>query len=241
MKRTTTHRRIALLLMLLAAAGMASSPLASPVINAKPFKPTDAVCWVTPDCAVPRGGDADVMTIYRPDGSVLTQIFAFGHEDDAHLYYFDAKTVPVDLDKFGHYTALLASGGQWDEAFGIFKLPGHNDHDKKFVLGFTADPQIAVSQAGFPGAAVVEQAAMANPVPLTDEPGNYLSVPYDATPFLSPAWRDAGYRAEFRTAVPTPEPGSLALVGTGLAAVMVARHHKEEPVPPAEAGARASA
>ena len=241
--KTNTNQRLVLLLALLAAAGIASSALAGHVEAAKPQKPPpDADCWLSEVCSIPRGGNADVLTIYTPDGTVLTQIFAFGQDEDGHLYYFDRKVVPVDMERFGHYTALLESDGSWSEALGIFKVrdnSGHSGKEDRYVLGFTSDPLLARNAAGLPDMVYLEAADLRNPVPLTSGEGDYLSVPYDATRFLSKEWQAQGYKAEFRTATEVPEPGALGLVGLGLTGVMVAHHGKEhaEPLPPSDRAA----
>ncbi|MFO1428781.1 MAG: PEP-CTERM sorting domain-containing protein [Candidatus Competibacteraceae bacterium] len=191
----------------------------------------DAACWLNPACSLPRGGDSDVMTVYQ-NGQIFAQAFAFGNEENNNVYYFDPAQVPVDSSMYEHYTTLLEPDGAWSDTYGVAWffhdigggapigvvwrdprpfLPGF------YALAFMSDyqdpnhiPPIVDNRFFF------EQPDILNPVPEPSEDSLYLTVPYDATPYLDPALRTQGYTADFRSDV-VPEPGTFALVGLGLA------------------------
>lgn len=178
--------------------------------------PTDDACWVDPNCSKARGGDTDVMTIYKADGSIFDQIFAFGAEEKDNVYYFDPTVVSVDPNEFGFYTTLLETDGiTWSDNFGIADLPGIG-----LVLGFISDPNI-FAQPPLNGLTFIEEIGILNPVPEVGSlDSKYLTIPYDATRYLSEQMRRDGFTATFRSDV--PEPDLFALMALAAVGLMVA-------------------
>jgi hypothetical protein len=202
--------------------------------------PDDAACWTEAACALPRGGDSGVMTVYAPDGTVFAQAFAFGAEQftqlTANVYYFDPTGVPVDVSMVGLPSGLVrpAPPGQLrilGAVFGIAETPMGP------ALAFSRDwpfldesywpiafppgvDRFGCPQSPFnpPGTKVQECPDIPNPAPGPGSSnGDFLTIAYDATPYLSPDFRLAGYTADFRTDTGSvPSPGTFALFGLGL-------------------------
>lgn len=175
----------------------------------------DAACWLDPICSKPRGGSSDVMTVYGPDESICQQIFAFGNEEANNSYNFDPNLVPVDPNQFGNYTTLLepdvATRSEID-TFGVYSPSGMLPPSSALALAFISDPYQPRPQPH--ALTFVETPGAPNPVPEGTDSA-YLTVPNNATQYLSSAMQEQRYTATFRSDV--PEPTSVVLVGIGLA------------------------
>lgn len=167
----------------------------------------DATCWLDASCSLARGGNSDVMTVYNPNGSVYQQIFAFGYEETNNEYFFSPSLVQVDPSQYNNYTTLLDPTGSWSDVFGVDYIYGVG-----YVLSFLS------SQQTFPpppaSQVYTKNLAAANPVPdIADSNGNYLTIAYDASQYLSPVMQNEGYTATFQSDI--PEPATLGLLVLG--------------------------
>jgi hypothetical protein len=219
----TLNRGILLLTIL----GFAMRAEATPIsgLDTNGFvRPDDAACWFTFSCSASRGGDSDVLTVYDPTGAIYAQVFAFGNEEANNTYYFDPATVPIDTTQFGKYTTLLEPDGvTWSDTFGIDSVGGRE------ALAFISDPETN-SPTPLSGRTFIEHQQIINPGP-EDADSKFLTIPYDATRYLSPTFQSLGYRADFRSDVPpVPEPATLSLLALGLVGV-AQRHRKNGRVP----------
>jgi len=138
MRRRGLKWRVAKWTTLIALAFRSLAALPGMALDIRGFtRPDDASCWLDAACSLPRGGDSDFMTVFRLDGSIVAQIFAFGAEEADNLYYFDPAVVPVDPGQIGSYTTLLERRTvEWSDAFGVFEVPGVGP-----ALAFMSDPQ----------------------------------------------------------------------------------------------------
>ena len=210
--RELLRRGIVLLPMLGSAAVAHATPISGFDTNGF-VTPGDAACWFNFSCGRSRGGDSDVLTVYDPAGAVYAQVFAFGNEEANNTYYFDPAAVPVDSTQFGSYTTLLESDGvTWSDTFGIATVGGRE------VLAFISDPQTATAPPPpLPGLTFIELQDRVAPSPEPDPDSLFLTIPYNATRYLSPDLRNLGYTADFRSDVArVPESTTLSLLGLGL-------------------------
>jgi len=170
----------------------------------------DEACARDASCAPRRGGISDIMSLYNPDGSVLTRLYAFGAEEAGNLYFlYDPSGTWFDASRYGLYTTLLErDSADWSDTFGIADIPIYG-----LVLGFLSDANGDVPPP-LPGLTFKEEVDLSNPFPEGDPDSQFLTIAYDATMYLSPAMQALGYTADFRSDV--PEPGSLLLMGAAL-------------------------
>lgn len=112
---------------------------------------------------------------------------------EANNLYYLLNTSWADPAQLGSPTVLTEGTGASD-IFGVYSLYG-NDY-----LGFESDDE--------------------TPIPLIDPPATYPEGNglFDATRYLAPGLRDAGYTATFFSdpEFGVPEPGTLALLGLGI-------------------------
>jgi hypothetical protein len=195
------------------------------------------------------------MTVYAPNGSIFAQAFAFGAEEftlpTSNVYFFDPVLIPVDSGLLSLPSGLSdpatppSTATPLSDIFGIAMTPlgpalAYSSGfaiDENYWPTFPAVPVCLAANVGCsfacpqflrPGFGAIECVDIPNPVPeLGAEGGDsrWLTVRYDATPYLAPRLRQAGFTADFRSDV-IPEPATLMLAGLGLAGLAATRGRK---------------
>lgn len=180
------------------------------------FGLTDTECAFDPACSLSRGGVSDLMLLYFGGGAPIAALVAFAAEKADNIYYFDPSTVVPDTTTPPTY--LAGPDGTFSDFFGNLASIGV----PLSALGFISDPFSGLSGVVFPGALIEAPGALPFPG-LVMEPSSVPTIPYDATPYLAPVLRDAGFSAVFYSNVDVPEidattgTGALTLLAGGLA------------------------
>lgn len=160
--------------------------------------------------AVPGVADAisDTLTVYDASGAIFAQVSALeSQEGNGTNVFLIGNPFIADPAQFGHATTLCETPGcnatsppsAFSDIFGIVQatIAGQTF----YFLAFTSDGE--------------------NGTPFGNQGATFLDeVPgfaYNATQYLLPSLQRQGYTATFVSdGDPTPEPGTLVLMGTGL-------------------------
>ena len=132
----------------------------------------------------------DVLSVFDPSRNLFASVSLTEREallDPARVVFIPTPGL-ADPAQFGNSTTVVGPGGTYLDVFGVADLG--------------AGPVLAFNSFN-PGSPFGAQSSIF--LPLGD--GNF-----DATMYLSPSFRDAGYTAEF---VAVPSPASLPLVAIG--------------------------
>lgn len=148
---------------------------------------------------------SDWLKVWDGHGNLVAEVQATEADEIAngssHIYSISSSLVPVDSSQFGNYTSVQEPGSTGlSDIFGV----AHSGTD--YYLAFQSDTDS--SALGVPANKITVQET---------------SSPVDATMYLSPSLRDAGYTAQFFSDVESvPDAGttagllSLGLMGLGL-------------------------
>ena len=151
---------------------------------------------------------SDWLRVYDPSGNIYAEVSVLESQEVAgQIYYIDDPNL-IDLAQFGNYTALIEPGGNpntgpFSDSFGIASVSGG------LYLAFSSDTDVGGDPFGIDA-----------PIKLFETGGIY-----DATMYLSPQLRTAGYTAAFWSDTEqhgVPDAGAtigllgLALTGLGL-------------------------
>lgn len=196
---------------------LAMAPLPASALDVLGFSTAnDLVCAFDPACALPRGGVSDGLFLLL-GGNVVDAIIAFGNEEADNFYYFNPISVPFDPASTGAPTFLAKPDGTFSDVFGALTLG-----NLPTALGFISDPFAGLSGAVFPGATVETPGVSFG---LVMEPGSVNTIPYDATAYLDPGMRNAGYAAFFYSSFdlssPAHAPEIDAAAGAGALTLLV--------------------
>lgn len=161
--------------------------------------------------AVPGMADAisDTLTVFNPNGTINSQIAALdSQEGNGTVVFLIGNPFLADPAQFGHATTLCENGNgcnanspvsAFSDIFGVVQasIAGQTF----YFLAFTSD--------GENGTAFGNQGTHFLP--------EVRNGTYNASMYLAPALQAQGYTAVFISDTePTPEPGTLVLLGSGL-------------------------
>ena len=148
---------------------------------------------------------SDAMYVYDPAGAIIASL-EVSDDGDGLLQLLmtgDVQIDPamVDVISFVRDPASLALS----DVFGLACVGGGdcqgNPHYLAFVSNIDPNPLVFDPHVPFTAVNIVEISG---------------GGPYDATPYLSPDWRNSGYRAAFYSYGEVPEPSTIALISMAL-------------------------
>ena len=165
-----------------------------------------AISLTAGPCTIANGCLSDRLWVVDPTGQQVDGMPVHSYNEVGDQIYYINTANLVDTSLYGHPTVMLEPPG-----FGaVSDVVGIVFVDGNLFLGFKSD-----SDSG---------------VPVTFGTGSPVFIPelphgtVDVTRYLTPQMRTAGFTAFFRSDVAeTPEPATLALLGFGLATILVAR------------------
>jgi hypothetical protein len=144
---------------------------------------------------------SDQLLVLDGNGAFVDEVLAFEPgEDPNQIFTIDPAVVAIDPSQFGNPTNLVEKDGSFSDIFGICNCGG------QLMLAFNSDSEAA--PAAFAGVGSIF---------LPEHKGWY-----DATMYLDPSLRAAGWTAKFASDVEVPEPSTWAMMILGLGALGVA-------------------
>ena len=152
---------------------------------------------------------SDSITVYATDGTVFATATVIETVESANQIYFIDIPDLVDTSQFGNATALIELGtGTFSDVFGVASTHG------SLFLAFTSDTETVPAAFG----------ALAAVRLLEDR------AQFDATMYVAPRLREAGYTAAFFSDISeVPEPSSVALLETALLSIPLWLGKRSEP------------
>ena len=162
-------------------------------------------------CTIANGCLSDRLWVVDPTGKQVYGLPVLAYNEVAnHIYFIDVPNL-IDQSLYGHPTVLLEPPGYTD----VSDVAGVVFANKSFFLGFKSDSDTGVPPITF---------GTGTPFFVHEQP----FVRVDLTKYLDPQLRSAGFTAYFRSdADATPEPGTLLLLGAGLAGIAICRRRAQ--------------
>lgn len=162
---------------------------------------------------------SDYFRVFNADHALAFEVSVTEAAEDPNTNYFIPLSDLVDPSQFGQAINVLESPGVFSDIFGIARLAGCAGTNGDLCLAFNSDGDTGAGApfAGAGSTTVLESDMGSVLVGAVGVPG------FDATRFLDPELQRLGWQAVFwsdpEEVTSVPEPGSLALLGIGAAAL----------------------